>query len=256
MKKLYSPLINKGAKFFTTSRRGAELIKYAANAFLATKITFINEIANLCERSGINVEDIALGIGSDTRIGGRFLRPGPAYGGSCFPKDTKGLISAAEKFQTNLSIVKSVIKSNHDRVILLTKRVHKILGNNLRGKKISILGVTFKPNTDDMRDSTSLKMLPYLSKKGAIISYYDPSGEKNEFKKLFNCRFKKNIKENCLNADLIILLTEWDEFKSIDFKKIVKKKNVKIYDLRNIYTGEEMKRNKIKYYSIGRPDIN
>ena len=178
MKKLYSPLINKGAKFFTTSRRGAELIKYAANAFLATKITFINEIANLCEKSGINVEDIALGIGSDTRIGGRFLRPGPAYGGSCFPKDTKGLVSAAEKFRTNLSIVKSVIKSNYDRVNLLTKRVHKILGNNLKGKKISLLGVTFKPNTDDMRDSTSLKMIPYLCNKGANVSYYDPSGEK------------------------------------------------------------------------------
>jgi len=256
MKKLYSPLINKGAKFFSTSRRGAELIKYAANAFLATKITFINEIANLCEKSGINVEDIALGIGSDTRIGSRFLRPGPAYGGSCFPKDTKGLVSAAEKFKTNLSIVKSVIKSNHDRVVLLIKRVHKILGSNLKGKKISILGVTFKPNTDDMRDSTSLKMMPYLSKKGAIISYYDPSGEKNEFKNLLNCKFKKNIKENCLNADLIILLTEWDEFKSIDFQKAVKKKNFKIYDLRNIYTRDEMKRNKIKYYSIGRPDVS
>jgi len=256
MKKLYSPLINKGAKFFSTSRRGAELIKYAANAFLATKITFINEIANLCEKSGINVEDIALGIGSDTRIGSRFLRPGPAYGGSCFPKDTKGLVSAAEKFKTNLSIVKSVIKSNHDRVVLLIKRVHKILGSNLKGKKISILGVTFKPNTDDMRDSTSLKMMPYLSKKGAIISYYDPSGEKNEFKNLLNCKFKKNIKENCLNADLIILLTEWDEFKSIDFQKAVKKKNFKIYDLRNIYTSDEMKRNKIKYYSIGRPDVS
>ena len=256
MKKLYSPLINKGAKFFSTSRRGAELIKYAANAFLATKITFINEIANLCEKSGINVEDIALGIGSDTRIGSRFLRPGPAYGGSCFPKDTKGLVSAAEKFKTNLSIVKSVIKSNHDRVILLIKRVHKILGSNLKGKKISILGVTFKPNTDDMRDSTSLKMMPYLSKKGAKISYYDPSGEKNEFKNLLNCKFKKNIKENCLNADLIILLTEWDEFKSIDFQKAVKKKNFKIYDLRNIYTRDEMKRNKIKYYSIGRPDVS
>ena len=256
MKKLYSPLINKGAKFFSTSRRGAELIKYAANAFLATKITFINEIANLCEKSGINVEDIALGIGSDTRIGSRFLRPGPAYGGSCFPKDTKGLVSAAEKFKTNLSIVKSVIKSNHDRVILLIKRVHKILGSNLKGKKISILGVTFKPNTDDMRDSTSLKMMPYLSKKGAIISYYDPSGEKNEFKNLLNCKFKKNIKENCLNADLIILLTEWDEFKSIDFQKAVKKKNFKVYDLRNIYTRDEMKRNKIKYYSIGRPDVS
>ena len=256
MKKLYAPLINRGAKFFSTSRRGAELIKYAANAFLATKITFINEIANLCEKSGINVQDIALGIGSDTRIGGRFLRPGPAYGGSCFPKDTKGLVSAAEKFKTNLSIVKSVIKSNHDRINLLIKRVHNILGNNLKGKKISILGVTFKPNTDDMRDSTSLKMLPYLSKKGAIISYHDPSGEKKEFKKLINCKFKKNIKENCLNADLIILLTEWDEFKSIDFKKAVKNKNFKIYDLRNIYTREEMKRNKIQYYSIGRPDVN
>ncbi len=256
MKKLYAPIINKGAKFFTTSRRGAELIKYAANAFLATKIAFINEIANLCEKSGINVEDVALGIGSDTRIGGRFLRAGPAYGGSCFPKDTKGLVSVAEKYKTNLSIVKSVIKSNRERVNLLTVRVSKILGNNLKGKKISFLGVTFKPNTDDMRDSTSLKMIPYLCKKGAQISYYDPSGEKKEFKNLINCEFKKNIKENCLNADLVILLTEWDEFKSIDFKKIVKKKNFKIYDLRNLYTGEEMKRNKIKYYSIGRPDTN
>ena len=256
MKQLYSPLINKGAKFFTTSRRGAELIKYAANSFLATKITFINEIANLCEKSDINVEDVAVGIGSDTRIGGRFLRAGPAYGGSCFPKDTKGLVSVAEKYKINLSLVKSVIKSNEERVLLLIKRVLKILGNNLKGKRISILGVTFKPNTDDMRDSTSLSMLPYLCKKGAIVSYYDPSGEKNEFKKLANCSFKTNIKENCLNADLIILLTEWDEFKSIDFKKIVKKKKFKIYDLRNVYTAEEMKRNKIKYYSIGRPDTN
>ena len=256
MKKLYAPLTNKGAKFFTTSRRGAELIKYAANAFLATKITFINEIANLCEKSDINIEDIAVGIGSDTRIGGRFLRPGPAYGGSCFPKDTKGLVSVAEKYKINLSIVKSVIKSNNERVDILTKRVHKILGNNLKGKRISILGVTFKPNTDDMRDSTSLKMIPYMSKKGATVSYYDPSGEKNEFKNLKNCIFKKNIKENCLKADLVIILTEWDEFKSIDFKKIVKKKNFKIYDLRNIYTRDEMKLNKIKYYSIGRPDTN
>ncbi|MDC0437483.1 UDP-glucose/GDP-mannose dehydrogenase family protein [Pelagibacteraceae bacterium] len=256
MKKLYEPLTNKGSMFFTTTRRGAELIKYAANAFLATKITFINEIANLCEQSGINVEDIALGIGSDTRIGGRFLRAGPAYGGSCFPKDTKGLVSVAEKHKINLSIVKSVIKSNQDRANLLIKRVHKILGNNLKGKKISVLGVTFKPNTDDMRDSTSLKMLPYLCKKGAIINYYDPSGEKNAFKKLVNCKFKNNIRENCLNTDLIILLTEWDEFKSIDFKNVVKKKNFKIYDLRNIYSRDEMKRNKIKYYSIGRPDTN
>ena len=256
MSNLYAPLINKGAKFFTTSRRGAELIKYAANAFLATKITFINEIANLCERSGINIEDISLGMGSDSRIGGRFLRAGPAYGGSCFPKDTKGLVAVAKKYNINLSIVKSVIKSNNKRVDLLTSRVHKILGKNLKKKKISFLGVTFKPNTDDMRDSTSLKMIPYFCNNGAIISYYDPSGEKKEFKKLNNCTFKKDIKDNCFNADLIILLTEWDEFKSIDFKKMVKKKNFKIYDLRNMYDSIEMKRNKIKYYSIGRPDIN
>ena len=254
MRKLYSPLINKGAKFFTTTRKGAELIKYASNAFLATKITFINELANLCEKSGINVEDISLGMGSDSRIGSRFLRAGPAYGGSCFPKDTKGLISAADKYKVNLSVVKSVIKSNHDRVNLLTYKVHKILGSNLKNKKISFLGVTFKPNTDDMRDSTSLKMIPYLSKKGAIINYYDPSGEKNEFRKIKNCSYKNNIKNNCNNSDLIILLTEWDEFKTIDFKKIVKNNKFKVYDLRNLYNPEEMKRNKIKYYSVGRPN--
>ena len=256
MRKLYSPLISKGSKFFTTTRRGAELIKYASNAFLATKITFINEIANLCEKTGINVEDISLGIGSDSRIGGRFLRAGPAYGGSCFPKDTKGLVSAAEKYKINLSIVKSVINSNHKRVNLLTERVHSILGKNLKNKKISILGVTFKPNTDDMRDSTSLKMIPYYCKKGAKISYYDPSGEKKEFMKVKNCTYKRNIKENCIDADLIILLTEWDEFKAIDFKSINKKKNLKIYDLRNLYSPEEMKKIKIQYYSIGRANLN
>ena len=256
MRKLYSPLISKGAKFFTTSRKGAELIKYASNAFLATKITFINELANLCEKTGINVEDISLGIGSDSRIGSRFLRAGPAYGGSCFPKDTKGLVSVAEKYKTNLSIVKSVINSNHKRVILLTKRVHNIIGRNLENKKISILGVTFKPNTDDMRDSTSLKMIPYFCKRGATVSYYDPSGEKEEFMKIKNCTYKNNIKENCINADLIIILTEWDEFKAIDFKRINKKKNLKIYDLRNLYSPEEMKKNKLKYYSVGRSNLN
>ena len=256
MKKLYSPLINKGAKFFSTSRRGAELIKYASNAFLATKITFINELANLCEKTDINIEDISLGMGLDTRIGSRFLRAGPAYGGSCFPKDTKGLVSVAEKNKENLSLVKSVIKSNENRISLLTKRVHKILGKKLKNKRISFLGVTFKPNTDDMRDSTSLFMIPYLTKKGALISYYDPSGKKKEFNNLTRCVYKKSIKENCADADLIIILTEWDEFKSIDFKKIVKKNNIKIYDLRNLYTAEEMKRNKIKYFSVGRPDTN
>ena len=256
MRKLYAPLTNKGSKFFTTSRRGAELIKYASNAFLATKITFINELANLCEKSGVNIEDISLGMGSDSRIGGRFLRAGPAYGGSCFPKDTKGLVSAAEKYKINLSVVKSVIKSNKERVNLLTQRIHKILGANIKNKRISFLGVTFKPNTDDMRDSTSLSMIPYLCKKGAKVNYYDPSGEKNEFMKIKNCNYKNNIKSNCNGADLVILLTEWDEFKSIDFKKIVQKRNFKVYDLRNLYSAEEMKKNKISYFSVGRPNPN
>ena len=255
MKILYAPLINKGANFFTTSRRGAELIKYASNAFLATKITFINEVANLCEKTGINVEDISLGMGSDKRIGSRFLRAGPAYGGSCFPKDTKGLVSAAKKFKINLSVVKSVIKSNKDRVSLLTKRIDEIIGTKINNKKIAFLGVTFKPNTDDMRDSTSLTMIPYLCMKGALVSYYDPTGIKKELSKLKKCKYEDNIKDNCAGADLIILHTEWDEFKIIDFKKINKTKNFKVYDLRNLYNFEEMRNKKISYYSVGRPDI-
>ena len=252
MKNLYLPLINKGAKFFTTNRRGAELIKYASNAFLATKITFINEIANLCEKTGINVEDISLGMGSDDRIGSRFLRAGPAYGGSCFPKDTKGLVSIGAKVKVDLSIVKSVIKSNEKRKKLLFDKVHTILGKNLRHKKIAFLGVTFKPNTDDMRDSISLKMIPYLHTKGALITYYDPTGIKKEFMKLKNCNFYNQVSSTCKNVDLIILHTEWDEFKSLDFKKIIKSNKFKLFDLRNLYNVDEMKRKGIKYFSIGR----
>ena len=255
MKKLYLPLINKGAKYFTTNRKGAELIKYASNAFLASKITFINEIANLCEKVGINIEDISLGMGSDMRIGSRFLRAGPAYGGSCFPKDTKGLVSIGDKAKIDLSLVRAVIKSNENRKKLLLKRIHNIVGKNIKNKKITFLGVTFKPNTDDMRDSASLSMIPYLEKKGASITYYDPTGEKKEFTSLKNCKFSKLINLACKNADLVILHTEWDEFKSLDFKKLVKNKKFKLYDLRNLYNREEMKKKNIKYFSIGRPDF-
>ena len=256
MKTLYQPLINKGAKFLNTSRRGAELIKYASNAFLATKITFINEIANLCEKSNINIDDISLGMGSDLRIGSRFLRAGPAYGGSCFPKDTKGLVSTGDRFKVNLSVVKSVIKSNQDRIFLHTSRIHKIIGRKMKNKKIAFLGVTFKPNTDHMRDSTSLKMIPYVVTKGTIVNYYDPTGEKNHFKNIKNCFFQNNIKDTCKNADLIILHTEWDEFKSLDFKKLNKNKKFKIYDLRNLYDLNDMLKKKISYYSVGRPNTN
>ncbi len=252
MQLLYEPLIKKGAKFFSTSRKGAELIKYASNAFLATKITFINEIANLCEATGINVEDISVGMGLDARIGSRFLRAGPAYGGSCFPKDTKGLVSIADKFKINLSIVKSVIKSNYNRKTLLTKRIAKIMNNKIKNKKITVLGVTFKANTDDMRESSSLVLIPYLLKKGAIVKYHDPSGPKKEFKKNKNLKFERILSQACVGADLIIINTEWDEFKSIDFKKAVKKSNFKIYDMRNLYNPIELRKRNIKYYSVGR----
>jgi UDPglucose 6-dehydrogenase len=256
MKSLYSPLINKGSKFFTTNRKGAELIKYAANAFLATKITYINEIANLCEKINVNVEDVSLGIGSDLRIGSRFLRAGPSYGGSCFPKDTKGLISIGEKEKVDLSIVKSVVRSNENRKKLILNKISQILKNKIKSKKVSILGVTFKPNTDDMRDSMSLKIIPYLVKKGAIVSYYDPTGEKKEFENLSNCNFYINIKDAVKNADLIILHTEWDEFKSLNFNSLIKKKKTSLYDLRNLLNTADIKVKNLEYFSIGRPKIN
>ena len=252
LQSLYDPLIKKGAEFFSTNRRGAELIKYASNAFLATKISYINELANLCEKTGVNIEDVSLGIGLDKRIGSRFLGPGPAFGGSCFPKDTKAITVTGDLFKTDLSIIKSVIKSNEKRRILLSKRVKKILSNKIKNKKIAFLGVTFKPNTDDMRQSSSLVMIPFLLKKGAKINYYDPSGEKKEFSKLKNLSFYNNVNAACKNVDLVIIHTEWEEFKALDFKKLYRKKKFKIYDMRNLYSVELMKKKGFNYYSIGR----
>jgi len=251
LKNLYSPLISKGAKYVNTSRRAAELIKYASNAFLATKITFVNELANLCEKIDVNIEDISIGMGLDKRIGGRFLRAGPAYGGSCFPKDTKAIAATADKFKTNLSVIKSVIKSNENRSSLLLKRVFNILKGKVKNKKICFLGVTFKANTDDMRDSSSLSMIPSLIKKGAKINYFDPTGEKKDFKKLKNVNFSNNINSAIKDSDLIIIHTEWNEFKSINFKKEVKNKKFVIFDMRNIYSSEKMRELKIKYFGVG-----
>ena len=252
LKNLYSPLISKGAKYINTSRRAAELIKYASNAFLATKITFINELANLCEKLDINIEDVSIGIGTDNRIGSRFLRAGPAYGGSCFPKDTRAIVDTANKSKISLSVINTVINSNNKRSEILLKRINNILKNKIKNKKITFLGVTFKANTDDMRESASLKMIPYLNKKGARIRYYDPTGKKIEFEKLKNVKFENNITNACELSDLIIIHTEWNEFKHIDLKKIVKKKNFIIYDMRNIYSPEKMKKQNIKYFGVGR----
>ena len=252
MNALYMPIVKKTSRYYNTSRRGAELIKYASNAFLATKITYINELANLCEKTGVDIKDISVGMGSDERIGGRFLRAGPAYGGSCFPKDTKSLINTANQFKTDLSIVKSVVKSNNKRKILLTKRLENILNNKLKNKVITFLGVTFKPNTDDMREASSIPMIKYLNKNNSKIRYHDPSGEKNEFKKLKNVKYYKDIPSACLNSDLIVLHTEWNDFRLLNFKKLVKKSNFKIFDMRNMYSPSKMKNLKIKYFGIGR----
>ena len=252
MNALYMPIVKKNSRYFNTSRRGAELIKYASNAFLATKITYINELANLCEKTGVDIKDISIGMGSDQRIGDRFLRAGPAYGGSCFPKDTRALISTAKQFKTDLSIVKSVVKSNDNRKTLLTKKLEIILNKRLKNKIITFLGVTFKPNTDDMREASSIPMIDYLNKKNSIVRYYDPSGEKDEFKKLKNVKFFKDIPSACLNSDLVVLHTEWNDFKILNFKKLIKKKNFKIFDMRNIYSPTKMKNLKINYFGIGR----
>ena len=252
MNALYAPIVKKTSRYYNTSRRGAELIKYASNAFLATKITYINELANLCEKTGVDIKDISVGMGSDERIGGRFLRAGPAYGGSCFPKDTKALINTANQFKTDLSIVKSVVKSNNKRKILLTKRLENILNNKLKNKVITFLGVTFKPNTDDMREASSIPMIKYLNKNNSKIRYHDPSGEKNEFKKLKNVKYYKDIPSACLNSDLIVLHTEWNDFRLLNFKKLVKKSNFKVFDMRNMYSPSKMKNLKIKYFGIGR----
>ena len=251
LKNLYSPIIKKKGVYFNTSRRAAEVIKYAANAFLATKITFINEISNLCEKLNVDVTDVSLGIGSDERIGGRFLRAGPGYGGSCFPKDTRALVSTSKKFKTDLSIVRSTILSNDTRYKYLINKIKIILNNKFKNKKITFLGVTFKAGTDDMRDSASLKLIPYLVKKGANISYYEPTGIKKLFDKKKVNYFNK-IKDACKDSDLIIIHTEWNEFKQLNFTRLTNKRKLKIYDLRNLYSPSKMKNKNIEYHSIGR----
>ncbi len=252
LRSLYLPIIKKSSRYLNTSRRGAEMIKYASNSFLATKISFINELANLCEKTEVDIKDVSFGMGSDERIGERFLRAGPAYGGSCFPKDTRALIDTAKKFKTDLSIVKNVVKSNEKRKILLIRKVEQILNKKIRNKIVTFLGVTFKPNTDDMREASSIPMMNFLSKKNCKIKYFDPSGKKKEIDKINNVEFCKNIPLACLKSDLIIIHTEWNVFKLLNFKKLVKKKKFSIFDMRNIYSPSKMKQMKIKYFGIGR----
>ena len=252
LKSLYMPIIKKNSRYLQTSRRTAELIKYASNSFLATKISFINEIANLSEKTGTDIKDISLGMGLDQRIGDRFLRAGPGYGGSCFPKDTKALIDIGNKFKTNMSIVKTVVSSNNNRKTFLIEKIKSILNNKLKNKKITFLGVTFKPNTDDMREAASIPMINYLNKKNCKITYYDPSGKKSEFKNMKNVKYTDTASKACQKADLIILHTEWNDFKLLNFKKLVRKNNFKVFDMRNLYSPSKMKKLNIKYFGVGR----
>jgi UDPglucose 6-dehydrogenase len=251
---LYRPIINKGAAFVSCSRRAAELIKYASNAFLATKISFINEIANLCEKVNVNIDDVALGIGLDKRIGSRFLRAGPAYGGSCFPKDTKALAKVGKNYNSPLSIINSVINFNEKRKEDIENNIYKILRNKIKNKIICFLGVTFKANTDDLRDSSAINLISKFIKKGAKINYYEPTGSKGVLDKHKNVKYYDDLYLAAKKVDLIIIHTEWDEFKNLNFSKIKNNnKKVIIYDLRNLYDNETfINKNNITYYSIGR----
>jgi len=252
MRDLYRPLyINETPMVFTT-RRTSELTKYAANAFLATKITFINEMADLCEAVGANVQEVASGIGLDKRIGAKFLHAGPGYGGSCFPKDTLALVRTGDEVDINLSIVKSVVDANDRRKIRMAKKVMDHLGG-VDGKTIAILGLAFKPNTDDMRDAPSITITSLLQKNGAKIRAYDPEAMIEAKKELEDVLYAENAYDCIDGADALVIVTEWDEFRALDMEKVkalLKAPNV--IDLRNIYTSDVMTSLGLNYTSVGR----
>ena len=253
MSEVYRPLfLNKSPILFTT-RRSAEIIKYAANAFLATKITFINEMADLCEKVGGNVQDVARGIGLDNRIGPKFLHAGPGYGGSCFPKDTLALLKTAEDFDSPLRIVEAVSKVNESRKRAMGRKVIEALGDNPRGKRVALLGLTFKPNTDDMRDAPSIAIAQALTDAGVEVLAYDPEGMELAQPLMPDVQMKRDPYEAATDADAVVIVTEWDAFRALDFVRIrsVAKAPV-VIDLRNIYEPDEMRAAGFTYTSIGR----
>lgn len=255
MQEIYRPLYLNQSPILFTSRRSAELIKYASNAFLATKITFINEMADLCEAVGGDVQDVARGIGADNRIGSKFLHAGPGYGGSCFPKDTLALLKTAENFATPLRVVESVVTANNIRKRAMARKVLQAIGKDMRGQKIGLLGLTFKPNTDDMRDAPSLALIQGLEDAGAIIHAYDPEGMTQARPLLPNVIFEDEPYKVAEKAEALVIVTEWDAFRALDLKRIAGLlKTPLLLDLRNIYTEEEAKKAGLVYHGIGRPD--
>ncbi|WP_321338363.1 UDP-glucose/GDP-mannose dehydrogenase family protein [Breoghania sp.] len=254
MEEVYRPLFLNQSPLVFVNRRTSELIKYAANGFLAMKITFINEMADLCEAVGANVQDVARGIGLDKRIGPKFLNAGPGYGGSCFPKDTLALAKTAQDYDTNIRLIETTIAINDSRKRAMARRVIAACGGDVRGKTIAMLGLTFKPNTDDMRDAPSLFIIQALQDKGAIIRAYDPEGMEEAKHLLQDVTYCNSAYEAADGADAITIVTEWDVFRALDFPRL---KDIMVQpvlvDLRNIYRHDRVEDEGFTYHSIGRP---
>ena len=254
MREIYRPLYLNKAPLMFTGRRTAELIKYAANAFLATKITFINELADLCEMVGGDVQDVARGIGLDNRIGPKFLHAGPGYGGSCFPKDTVALLKTAEDHQAPLRIVESVVKVNDARKRAMGRKVVQALGGEARGRTVALLGLTFKPNTDDMRDAPSLSIVQALQDSGASVRGYDPEGMEQARPMMPDVEFFDSPYRAAAGADAVVLVTEWDVLRALDLKRLARDMAQPVFvDLRSVYPPEEVEQAGLRWFGIGRP---
>ena len=253
LREVYRPLFLNKAPILFTGRRTAELIKYAANAFLATKISFINEIADLCEAVGADVQEVSRGIGLDNRIGPKFLHAGPGYGGSCFPKDTLALLQTAEKEQVGMRIVNSVVEVNDARKAAMADRVREAIGGDLQGKRVGVLGLTFKPNTDDMRDAPSLALIKRLQEGGAEVVAFDPVGREQAEPMLPRVTFAEDAYSVAADADALVLVTEWDEFRALDLRRLAGTMRSKhLIDLRNVYDPADVERAGLSYRGIGR----
>jgi UDPglucose 6-dehydrogenase len=254
MRRLYAPLCSNGAPLVVTARRTAEMIKYAANAFLATKIAFVGELADLCERTGADIEEVTHGIGFDKRIGANFLRTGPGYGGSCFPKDTLSLLATAQQHNTRMRILETVVAVNRARKHAMVDKIVEACGGTVGGKTIAVLGLTFKADTDDMREAASLTILPALETLGARIRSYDPAGMEQARKLLPNVAMTAGVYECAEAADILLILTEWEQFQKLDFallKQLLRGKD--IIDLRNLYQPATVANYGFTYVSLGRP---
>lgn len=255
MRAIYKPQTDEGYTLLITNRESSELIKYAANAFLATKITFINEIAALCEKVGANVMNVSEGIGLDSRIGEKFLQPGPGYGGSCFPKDTNALAFQGQEFGAPQTIVEKTIEANENIKKRFVKTVQNVFNGNLSGKKVAVLGLAFKADTDDMRDAPALTILPELEKAGAEIKAYDPEAHEQASWRMPNLKLSNSKEEALEGSDVVLILTEWAEFKNMDAQKIAGMTSSNtIVDLRNLFNPEDMASKSVNYYSVGRPN--